>query len=252
MSHYTKLGLALAGLLLVACAPDQFRADLGAVFVRAKGDTALATPGGALSSNHVRNDLGLGDTEAAPYVRMEADWGPQRVKAHGFGYEDTGEGTLSNPFGNIPTGAPVTTKMTAIVGGVSWSWDLMPSKELRLAPGVQAAFYSMDIGARTASPAAENRVNTDVLVPEVYFEAEYDFGWLTLGGNIGYMDAHLRDADGRYLDVEALARVRPTREFEIIGGYRYLLLDADGIASDRRFDADVTLTGWFLGFGVRF
>jgi hypothetical protein len=83
-------------------------------------------------------------------------------------------------------------------------------------------------------------------------EAECYLGPFTLGGNASVMSADLGDANGRYLDVEAIARWQASDDLEILAGYRYLVIDGFGRATDRDFDADIDLHGWFIGGGVRF
>lgn len=248
---------AVAALLLASgCTPSAFRADAGAAFMRVNGDIGLQNSMGGLvlhdNMNDVRSDLQAGETKASPYLRFEADWGPHRAKLSGFGHNSSGDGTLSGDFGDIPAGTPVESDLDFIDVTGSWSYDLLPDDDVRLAPGVQIAFYSLDVSARATSISAFENVDTSVLAPMPYIDAGIDFGYVSLQANFGVIAADLGDADGRYWDAEALVRLQPSEDFEFIGGFRYLLIDAHGRASSRDFDADLDVYGWFLGGGVRF
>lgn len=116
--------LALLCLLaLPACAPSVYRADVGAMFIAGDGNIALQNAGGSLvltnSQNRFDEDMGLGDLEASPYVRLQWDQDEHRVRAHGFGVEASGSGTLANDFGGMVAGTQVSTSMTFFSGGVS-------------------------------------------------------------------------------------------------------------------------------------
>jgi hypothetical protein len=247
---------AVLTVLLASCVPHTFRADVGAMFVHTHGDVALQNSAGTLGlyaeQNDLHDSLDLGDTEGAPFVRLQADWERHRVKVGLFGFEQEGSSILQRDYGNIPAGTAVTTKLQFFNAVAAWSYDLMQGETLRLAPGVQLGYYGFDVAANSAAPAAFEKVTTDVVVPEAYVEGEVSLGLLSLNGSLGLMSADLGDANGRYLDLELGALLRPRREFEVIFGYRHIVMDAHGRASDRDFDADVFLSGWFIGGGLRF
>ena len=60
------------------------------------------------------------------------------------------------------------------------------------------------------------------------------------------------DNDGVVADFEAQARYRVLPELELLGGYRYLRIDADGDAQGRDYAADLELNGLFVGAVLRF
>ena len=248
---------ALLALTCVsACAPSAFRAHAGAAFVRVNGDMGLQNSGGGLTLNQnmndLRDDLQSGETEATPYLRVEMDWGKQRFKVSGFGHSSAGSGTLGGDFGDIPSGSTVQSDTDFFNVTGSWSYDLMPSSLLRLAPGVQLGYYGLDVSTRSQALTAFEEVETDLIVPMPYLEAEVDLGYVAVQANVGIMSLDAGDADGRYWDAEALAILRPADGFELIGGFRYLLIDAHGTASSRDFDTDLDIFGFFLGGGISF
>lgn len=256
MTPFRTSSSLLLALGLAACAPDNYRLGGGAAFLRASGSVALQNDGGTLvlhdEHNDLRGSLDVGDTEPSPYLRFETNLGPQHIRIHGFGYDSNGSGVLAETFGDIPAGTAVTTSMEFFSASAAWSWDLFPGDTVRLAPGVQAAFASLDVSATATTPSVFEKVDTDVIVPMPYLEGAVALGPVTLVADAGVMAAKLGDANGRYWDAEALLRFQPGDDFELFAGWRYLLLDSHGLASDRDFDADIYLNGWFIGGGVRF
>jgi hypothetical protein len=250
--------IALLAVLLwsAACsAPQSYRADAGVMVIQTHGHVSLQNSAGTLvlanNVNELQGDLGLGHSEAAPYLRVEGNWGEHRVKVSGFGFEQNGDGRLDHDFGDLPAGAAVRTTLNFLNVDVAYSYDLLQDATWRLAPGVQAGYYAMKVGADSQVPVGFEEVNTDVIVPEVYIEGEGRFGPLALRSDLGAMTASLRDASGRWLDFEFAADL-DLGEFRISGGYRHIVMDAHGHANDRDFDADIYLVGFFVTAGVRF
>lgn len=255
MNQLTSL-FVLALAVFPACRGQgqTYRAAVGPMFARTTGDIALQNAAGTLElgqeQNDVDSDLGLGDTEAVPYVRLQTDVSRHRVRLHGFGVDAEGNGTLAGDYGGIPAGAPVRTSMQFFAINANYGYELLRDRHYRLAVGGQAAFYSLDVAARS-SPGREE-VETSVLVPMPFVEGELFFEQFTLGANFGVMGADLGDASGRYLDTEAYVQWQVNKDFDLLVGYRYLVLDGYGRASDRDFDADLDLQGVFFTAGVRF
>lgn len=242
---------------LVACAPSQVRGDIGGIMPQLRGTMALQNSAGSLQlgneMNNVDSNLGVGDSEPAPYLRLEADWGRHRVRASGFGFSSSGTGTLGGDFGDLPAGSAVSSSMQFFNISTAWSYDLLGMPGIRLGPGVQLGFYSLDVTVNAASPSGSEKVATDVLVPQPFLDGEIDIGTIiALQANAGLMSANLGDANGRYWDVEALVTCKPAPGFELIAGYRYILLNASGTATGRDFDANLDIRGFLLGGGIRF
>ncbi|MCR9244381.1 MAG: hypothetical protein NXI31_05070 [bacterium] len=252
----TLAGTALMLSLLTACAPNVFRVDAGAMFVEADGEIALQNPGGSLTlgneQNRLADDLGLGDREASPYVRMTWERDLHRVRVHGFGFETEGSGTLAGDFGGIVAGSAVTTSMDFLSAGAAYSYQVFDNDWIQIGIGGQLTYNLLNVDTRAVIGSQADEVQTDVVVPMPFAEIEARLGDVTLGANAGVMSADLGDANGRYWDVEAMARWQINDTIQVLGGYRYILMDAFGTASSRDFDADVDLHGWFIGGGVRF
>jgi hypothetical protein len=45
---------------------------------------------------------------------------------------------------------------------------------------------------------------------------------------------------------------RPFSWLEVLGGYRWISVDGDGVIDNQAYAADVEVSGWFLGGAVHF
>jgi hypothetical protein len=225
--------------LFAACKGNAYRLNVGPMFAVANGDIALQNAAGTLSlgdnQNDIDSELGTGDTQAAPYARLEASNGKHRFRLHGFGMDANSSGQLLGDFGNIAAGSQVTTSTEFYAISANWGLEVLRGEKYRVAVGAQAGYYSLDVAARSQTSREEGL-----------------FGPLTIGANAGIMGADLGDGSGRYWDMEGYLRLQATKNFDLMAGYRYLLLDAYGTATDRDFDADVDVQGVFLTAGIKF
>lgn len=251
-----RLVLSVSPFVLVACAGQTYRVDAGPMFVRARGEIALAgtisgNQNGALAGNNgLDNAMGLGDVEASPYLRVESDIDRHRVRAHGFLLDSEGSGTLGRPYGNILAGSQVQTSSEFYAFACNYGYEVLRQENLRLAVGAQIGLYGLDIAAR--SSGGRESVETSAVVPMPFVEAEWFWHDLTVGANLGVMSADLGDANGRYVDFEAYGNWQLDESWGLRAGYRYLVLDGYGRATSRDFDADVDMQGLFVSAGVRF
>jgi hypothetical protein len=248
------LTLLLSFPAFTACAGMTYRADVGPMFARTAGDVALQNAGGTLNLGQERNsvdgNLGLGETEPAPYIRVEGNKDKHRFRLHGFGLDAEGSGTLDGDFGGLVGGSQVQTSMEFFAINGNWGYQLLRNDHWRLAVGAQLAFYSLDVAARSA--LGRETVDTQGLVPMPFGEVETMWGKFTFGANAGVMAVDLGDAKGTWFDAEAYARLQLTPKFDLMGGVRYLLFDVEGRAEDRDFEADMDIQGLFLTAGVSF
>jgi hypothetical protein len=254
MNKLHSLLLAVPVAAFASCAGQTYRVDVGAMFAKASGDIALQNAAGSNVLHNHQNDLdrnmGLGDTEPSPYLRVQMDQELHRVRLHGFGVDSGGSGTLAGDYGNLLGGSQVTTSMDFFAVGVTYAYQLLREEHYRVAVGAAFNFYALDVAAR--SSAGRESVKTNVVVPMPYAEVEGFLGPVTAGANAGLMSADLGDANGRYLDIEAYVRWQATEQFDAMIGYRYVVLDGYGRASSRDFDADIDVQGFFVSGGVRF
>lgn len=259
LESMNKVLLLLLSLpCVVGCRTAKYQVDVGPFFAVADGDLSLQNSTGSLSGNYqndVDSDLGLGETETSPYARLQFDNERHRIRLQGFGIEASGSGVLASDFGNIVAGAAVSTELDFYAIGANYGYRLLGDRNYRVAIGAEAMLYSLDVTAR--STIGRESVTTEVVVPMAFVEAEYLYRDFTVGANAGLMSADLGDANGRYLDIEGYVRLQMTKEFDLMGGYRYLIVDAYGKAdsqgnTSRKFDADVEIQGFFFTAGIRF
>lgn len=251
----------LSSLLLIstvfaatACKGMVYRADAGPMVVVTKGPVALQNSAGTLALGQeqvdLHDELGLGEANVAPYLRLQGDKDMHRVRVHGFGYSQTGTGTLQHDYGNLVDGSPITTSQQVYSVAANYSYQLARGNHYRLGAGAQLGYYELDVKAR--SSLGRESVSTNVLVPMPYVDFEFLWGTLSLGANMGFMSIDVRDASGQYWDIEGYLRWQATRKLDLMAGYRYIVLDAFGQATNRDFDADVDMQGLFLTAGIKF
>jgi len=136
--------------------------------------------------------------------------------------------------------------------GAAYTYEVWGSEHFHLGLGGQLGYSLLNVDTRAQVGVARDEVETDVLVPMPFAEFEANIGDVSLAASAGVMAADLGDANGRYVDIEALARWQMTDSLQVMGGYRYLVLDAFGAASGRDFDADVDFHGFFVAGGISF
>jgi hypothetical protein len=236
---------------LASCAGQTYQAQVGPSFLRVTGNISLADSVGNLpATNNMEDDLGVGGTEVAPYIQGRSDFEEHRFRANAFFSSSDGEGTLASNYGNIAAGQPVSTSMDLFAIATNYSYAILREEGYRVGVGGQLGFYSLDVSARSAGGREE--VTTEVLAPAPYAEAELYFDDLTLGTSIAVLAADLGDGDGRFLDIELYGQMRLNEKVDLRAGYRHVVLDVDGVASSREFDADVDVAGFYLTAGIRF
>lgn len=251
----TLLALHLLAVgCLVSCMPHA-RAYVGASFMRVEGDTALQNAGGSLNLGQDVNsmkELGAEETSGSAYVRAEADWGPHRARVSGFGATPSGQGTLTDAFGDLAAGSPVQSQLDYTNVTAAYTFDVVPTSLVRLGLGVEVGVHTFDLLVDQTNSTAFEKLSADFWTPMPCIDAELDLGSVSVCLNVGAFDLDLGDADGNYYDAEAFLRWEPLLGFELIGGWRSMSIDANGRADDRDFRTDVDVNGWFVGGGISF
>lgn len=249
-----KLSRLLSLLLVItfaACVGQTYRAEVGPMFARARGEFALANSAQVQQPNNsLDSNMGLGETEFAPYVALRTDYNAHRARLNGFYIDSEGSGVLANDYGDIPALDSVQTSLDFFTMATNYSYQVLRGAHYRLGVGGQLGFYSLDVAAR--SPSGSEGVTSEVFVPMPYLEFEGFWDDFTFGTNMGIMSADLGDANGRYVDLEGYANWAVNEDYNVKLGYRYILIDCYGRASSRDFDADVDVQGFYLSAGIRF
>lgn len=227
------------------------------MFARVQGGFALAGNEGnghnLGSSSNLEGRGGLGQTEASPYVAFRTDFDKHRVRVNSFSLGSDGRSVLGNRYGNIDAGAEVQTSMDFYALAGNYSYEVRSGENYRVGLGGQLGLYSLHLGVNPlSSPSTREKVAADVLVPMPYAEWETYWRDFTVGAKMAVMSGDFGDANGLYFDFETFGLWQINESYDLKVSFRYLELDCRGRASDRDFDADVTVRGLLISGGVRF
>lgn len=252
--------LIVSALLLVsglhtACGGLYARGYAGFTQMGITGDVALAPSVGGVPldaiNNNIEDAFGIGE-ESSFYGRTDLGLGVVNFTASGFQYAGTGTGDLAFGFGDLPATTPIRSAVDLFNVKAAATLTLLNIGAFRLSPGIALDYFNleMEIESRTA-PLSES-LEIQAPVPLLFAQAELDLGYVGAIVDAGWIEADVEDADGQVLDIEAMLRVMPTDHIELVAGYRYISLEASGLADDQDFSADVELQGWFVGGGITF
>lgn len=206
------------------------------------------------------SDLGLDERETAPGGRVDLDWGAVHVTASGLVSDTRGDGVLSADLTSggttISAGDSVTSDLDLAVGSAVVTFDLIPG-DLELGLGLGVTAVALDL--ETTSTTTMERITSDEVLPAPLLA-------LRLGGSLGRVEleglasgiaAEVDDAELALIDADLLARLRLFGDREHLNGsltlgYRHLSIDAEYDDGSDRVDADVRLSGPYLGFTLSF
>lgn len=229
--------------------------DAGYTELELEGDIGLSPNIGSVLPRRVdvQDTLGLTESMSSPYGRVQVQALIARLQVSGFQVDQTGQGTLSVAFGDIPVSTPVETtlEMSNLKGELLF--DLLEIGPVRISPGVGVNFFDLQLETRSvAVPSLRESIDAQAPVPMVFVQAEVDLGVVNLVADVGGMQADVEDADGTAIDIELLAKFRPLDHVEIFAGYRHIILDVEGRADGQDYLSDMTLSGFMVGGGIYF
>ncbi len=254
MRHCTVPLLVCVAVAFASCRAPYVRGYAAYMQTEPSGDVGLAGSAGgtpASANIDVEEDLGLDDS-ATPYGRLECGGGLVSLSASAFAHDSSGTGTLSAAFGDIPAGVGVTTDLDIANVKGAVVLNLLDLDAFRIGPGLGVDYFDVDMQLSAPSLSAFEQIDVSAPVPMLFLEAEGDVGPVAATVSAGWMDAHLDDVNGRYLDLEAMLRLQPFGSVEVVGGYRWIEVDVDGTADGQDYAADLVLQGWFFGGGLTF
>jgi hypothetical protein len=158
---------------------------------------------------------------------------------------------LQANFGDVPAGIGVNSdfEMTNGKASLAFQIDLGP---VAVSPGLAVDYFDLKVDVQDVFGAFQESVELAGPVPMLFLRAEADLGIVAAVAEGGYMRIDLDEVTASLLDLEALVEVRPTSLIHLFVGYRLLNLAADGTIDGDTFDTDITLSGFFVGGGVRF
>lgn len=200
--------------------------------------------------NDVEDDFGLGDQVGAPYVRGEIDLGAITLTGSGLTFSETGMGTLSQPFGDVPAGTAIDTDFELLNLKGAIGLDLIDLGAVRISPGVSVDVFDIDMRLENPATLEFEQVDTLAPVPMLFVQGEVSFGPVGATLDVGFMDADFDEIGGTWIDIEGLATLNLVPAMEIFAGYRYISIDTTGDADGQEYAADLELQGWTLGVGL--
>ena len=250
-----RLALAAVALGLGACSSAGFKAQVGYTQMAIEGDIALnPTAGGGTSSiqQDLETALGLGDEQGSPWARAELDLGVPVLAVTGFTFEEQGSGTLQANYGNITAGTDVNSdlEMANVKASMAFQIALGP---LSISPGLAVDWFDLQLAVSDTAGIATETVELSAPVPMVFLRGQADVGIASFIAEAGYLEVpEYDDIEATSWDAEALVELRPTPQFNLFAGYRVITVQVEGEVDNQDFFADITLSGWIIGGGVRF
>ncbi len=250
-----RLLLVLPFAALVGCNAPSASITPRVIELGLSGDLA-ATTGGNSGSSSIEA-LGLDQDLRRFNPRADLVVGPMRLTAEGFQGEYRGQGTLEADFVldgiTLTAGSDVASRLDlGFLRAVS-TFDLPIPGPVDVGLGLGVTLFDVDLELESEL----SRVTSDELVPVPYLAGRVgaDFGRVGAELLVGYLEISAGDVRAKYLDADALLRVRlfgqGVRGY-LVGGYRWILLDLAYDDGDERVSVDVRLTGPFLGLTIAF
>jgi hypothetical protein len=232
------------------------RADLALFAPSFQGDVGLSNSTVTdVDTIDIESDLDLGDTDYVPYVRLEGDLGPFNLAGSWFETSQSGTGVVTADFGNITAGSTVESDLDLTLVNGRFVWDFINTDLVHLGLGVAAEWVDFDLEAKEQTFGLSESVSVSQVLPLAAAHAAVGIPlpWipLRLDVNAAGMSLHIEDVDGTVIDIEGLLRA-DFNHFGCFAGYRYILVQTDGVIDDQNFDGDIVLAGWLLGASVRF
>lgn len=248
------LPILILALGLMSCSGIGIVADVGVLQAKPDGTVALTDAGNVDNIGDFANDLadsfGITNDVSTPYGRVEVSGLLATFTFSGFVYGDNANGSLQNPYGNLPGGSSVESDYDLANLKGAATLDLLNLGPVRVAPGVCLNLIQVTTRTGVVNNPTLTEDRTNLLpIPQLFLQAELDLGYVDLVVEGGWIEATYSDISGRLIDFEAIVRLRPIDHVEVFAGYRWLDLDADGIQDGQAFDTDITFGGFTFGLG---
>ncbi len=244
------------GLLLAlsSCSGLGIKIDGGFAQMEMDGSVAVSPSNTAVNLDTIQVDiqdnLGLDEASGTPYGRVELSAAVASFTFSGFTMDQSGSGTIPVTFGDLSVNANVSSELEMQALKAAVHFDLINVGILRLSPGIGVDLFDIKWAVTDTSSLVEEDIEVLAPIPMVFVQAEVDLGSLDFVLDVGAIDIDVGDAEGTFIDVEAVLRYSVMKNFEIFGGYRWISLDAEGKDDTQSFAADLTIQGWMLGGGI--
>lgn len=136
-----------------------------------------------------------------------------------------------------------------------WTWDLVPTDLVDVGLGFGLALADVSVALQDADPPFES-ASTDEVVPLPFaaLRAAVSLGDFGAEAQVGYIDVEVDDVEAGYLDVDAMAYWQfvdaAGAGFRLVGGYRFVDVDAAFEDGSDQVDANLEFSGPYLGLTV--
>lgn len=255
MTRILLAALLAGSMSLPSCYQFQVTAQGGYTQMAIGGDMALAPTGGnigATVTQDFESALGLGDDRGSPWARLQIDTGVPVLTASGFTFSEDGQGHLNASFGGISGGTDVFSELDFTNAKISYAFQIEIGP-VSVSPGLAVDLFDLQMHVQDVAGFASEDVDVMAPVPMGFLRLEADLGLVGLWLEGGYIETPtIEEAKGTFWDVEAMLEVRATSALHLFAGYRVLNLEGEGEVDDQAFDAQIDISGWVIGGGVRF
>lgn len=252
---------ALAAALSVCCVGCDIvpTIEAHAAYARftTEGDVGLETSSGRIDRVDTAS-LGLDDAADLPYLQARLQTFAGNLNASAFRLEQSGRGQLGadTGFGGIGGGGvPTAVQSDLEISNLKafYSFDIVDLEVFRIGPGVGVDIFDIETTVASTDVPVGGFERIDVLapVPMLFVDASASLFGLRADVEAGWMSASLEDASGTWFDIEARLLYEVVDHIDLMAGYRYISIDADGDADGQAFDAELAVHGWYVGGGVR-
>jgi hypothetical protein len=244
---------ATTTVALQSCSLPTATAQIGYAQFAIDGDIGYQS-GSAAVAQDVESAFGLGDEHSTPYVRAMLDTGVQVLSVSAFTLGDDGSGVLEANFGDsglLTAGVPVRSEldMTSIKGTYAFEIALGP---VSVAPGIAVNFVDLELEVRDEIGITTETLDLRAPIPMLFARGMVDLGPVSAVAELGYVKVDIEDVDTSFLDAELMLMVHPVPLVHFFAGYRRIELEGDGEVDGDAFDADLSISGWMVGGGIRF
>lgn len=220
-------------------------------------DGALGASSSGVVATSSTDSLGLDQDEGAFSPRADLVAGPMRLTVDHVGVEFEGDGTVEVDFEfggeTISAGADVASRLDLGITRAVATFTILPLGVVHVGLGVGVAL--VDFEAELVEDLTATRIATDETAPVPFVAARVGGGIWRIDFDVlaGFLDVEIDDVDARYLDVEAMARLRlfdAGFHGDLVAGYRWMDIDVAYEDDGDDVDADIELSGPYIGLSI--
>lgn len=228
------------------------------------GTVAADTSGLTLTSNNVRDDLGLTENSNELGGRADLSFGGSVVTLSYSPASFSGNGTLSGQLTRdgvtLPVGTNVASKIQLDVGSLIWTHDLIPGDTVELGLGLGAHVIDFQSTLTSTDVGTPGTIDLDetLPVPVVAVRAGLEFGAFDVSALGSGIKANYNGDDATFYDVDLMGRWRFIGGSDghlsgaVFVGWRKTAVELDYTDGSDHTQADIHVAGFYYGLGLGF